>query len=79
MENKPVYRYACLMRPPGPGAAPREGMISCSFEPGSAPSGHHHWGVATYNRILTDKEVYNYELEPLFNAVADIPDHAQDS
>lgn len=65
MENKPVYRYACLMRPPGPGAAPREGMISCSFEPGNAPSGHHHWGTCEYNRELTEDEIWSYELERL--------------
>lgn len=58
-----VARYAFLMRPPMPGAMPREGLIECMEIRGSAPSGHSAWGWADYNRRLTDKEINDYELE----------------
>ena len=59
------YRYASLMRPPSPGAYPRRGLREVSFDEGAAPSGHHHWGVLTYDRELTVDEVWSYELERL--------------
>lgn len=59
------YRYATLMRPPQLGACPMDGMISCSCEEGYAPSGHHYWGWVKYNRPLSAKEIYDYELEEL--------------
>ena len=64
MEKK-TYRYAMLMRPPQLGACPMEGLISVSCEEDIAPSGHHTWGWAKYNRKLSDKEIYDYELEEL--------------
>ena len=57
------YVYLALMRPPMPGAVPRAGLIHCDCEEGIAPSGHHYWGRAVYDRELTEKEVYDYELE----------------
>ena len=57
------YRYFTLMRPPAPGAIPIEGLIECGEYEGTAPSGHHHWGYAIYNRKLSDSEIYNWELE----------------
>ena len=56
-------RYACLMRPPFPGAVPRNGMIGCDTKIGEAPSGHLMWGVVEYDRKLSEKEVVDYELE----------------
>ena len=60
-----VYRYVLLMRPPCLGAFPMNGMIRCSCEEGIAPSGHHYWGWCEYNRRLSDKEVYDYEMEQM--------------
>lgn len=57
------WRYATLMRPPGPGAVPRDGWVDCCFDEGCAPSGHHYWGWVEYNHPLTDKQVHDYELE----------------
>lgn len=61
MEN--LYRYHLLMRPPTPGAIPIRGLVTLHDEEGTAPSGHHTWGWAVYNRKLSDLEVYNFELE----------------
>ena len=61
MDNK--YRYACLMRPPTPGAVPRDGLDFVTFDEGFAASHHHYWGVAVYNRPLDDSEMNHYDLE----------------
>lgn len=60
---KIVARYALLMRPPMPGAMPREGLMECREISGTTPGGHHAWGWAEYNRRLTEKEISDYELE----------------
>lgn len=60
-----TFRYAMLLRPPGLGACPMEGLIRCSCEEGVAPSGHHTWGWCEYSRKLTDREVSDYEMEPM--------------
>ena len=62
--DKPVYGYYCLMRPPMPGAVPRDGMVRCEAKEGTALSGHHYWGRVMYERKLTDYEVKHYDLEP---------------
>lgn len=60
---KHLYRYGCLMRPPGPGAVPRDGFVKCGFEHDVDPDiGHHYWGWCDYERRLTDEEVSSYEL-----------------
>lgn len=56
-------RYALLMRPPAPGAMPREGLVEMKDIEGHAPSGHHAWGWIEYDRFLTDQEIRDYELE----------------
>ena len=53
MEN---VRYICTMRPPDPGAVPREGLTDASFEEGFTRSGRHFWGIVEYNRHLTEEE-----------------------
>ncbi len=58
-----IVRYAFLMRPPMPGAMPREGLLECKEIRGTAPSGHHAWGWADYDRQLSPEEIQNYELE----------------
>lgn len=55
-----VYRYACPERPPMPGTVPRE-MIGISSEEQTI-NGRNVWGIVDYNRKLTEKEVYDYEL-----------------
>lgn len=56
-------KYYFLLRPPAPGAMPKEGLIEIGFDEGQAPSGHHTWGWAEYNRELTVEEVSHYDLE----------------
>ena len=56
-------RYATLMRPPMPGAVPRKGLLEMKEIEGNAPSGHHAWGWAEYDRFLTGEEIRDYELE----------------
>ena len=58
-----IYRYGTLMRPPGPGAVPRRGLIQTIGKHFDAPSGHFCWGLAEYDRPLTEEEVSGYELE----------------
>jgi hypothetical protein len=60
-----IFRYGTLMRPPGPGAVPRKGLVSVS-EPGNhvtTPTGRFAWGTADYDRELNPEEVVGYELE----------------
>lgn len=57
------YRYALLMRPPQLGALPIDGLLITSCEPVDTPSGHHSWGWAEYNRMLSPEEIVHYELE----------------
>ena len=63
MNNK-KWVYLCLMRPPMPGAVPREGLDSVDFREGKTPTGHHYWGQAVYARKLTAEEIMHYDLEP---------------
>lgn len=58
-----IARYALLMRPPMPGAVPRNGLIECQEIRGVTPSGRAAWGWAEYNRLLSDQEIASYELE----------------
>ena len=58
-----IYRYATLMRPPGPGAVPRKGLVSTEGQHTTTPTGRFAWGVADYNRELNQEEVDDYELE----------------
>lgn len=67
-----IYRYGTLMRPPGPGAVPRRGLLQVKNVHQHAPSGHKTWGWAEYDRPLTDEEIEEYELE--FIAVTVIND-----
>lgn len=61
-----IARYATLLRPPGPGAVPCDGLIQCGYTEGYTPSRHHAWGWADYNRELTPEEVRHYDLEKLY-------------
>ena len=64
--------YLCLMRPPYPGAVPRDGLVQVDFREGtSMESGHRYWGRVVYNRELSPEEVADYELERTALAVLD--------
>lgn len=53
------YRYQCNHRPPGPGAVPKKGLEFCD------DNGTGRYGDVVYNRPLTDKELKNFELDPV--------------
>lgn len=58
-----LYRYATLMRPAGPGSVPREGLDRCQDSDGVTLSGHKIWSIVDYARQLSEKELYDYEME----------------
>lgn len=70
-EKETLWAYRCLMRPPMPGAVPKDGLVECDFVERFTKSGKHYWGRVFYSRKLTDKEVADYELEYLSRAVLD--------
>lgn len=58
-----VYRYYTIYRPPMPGAIPRQGLVRVgSYDYKQSIGGVGAWGFAEYDRPLTEKEVYDYEL-----------------
>lgn len=57
------WAYRCLMRPPTPGAIPREGLDRCDYCDGTTLGGHYFWGTAVYTRELTEEEIRDYDLE----------------
>lgn len=63
-----IARYAALMRPPEPGGIPREGLLQVKFIEGVAPSGHHAYGWAEYDRYLTNEELSHYDMEYVHSA-----------
>lgn len=65
------FAYLCLMRPPTPGAIPRDGLEMVDFKEGQSRTGHHYWGHAFYNRKLTEEEMRHYDLEETALVVLD--------
>ena len=58
-----LYRYYCRMRPPMPGAIPRDGLDRVySFDTRKSINGVDAWGFVEYTRELTEKEIVDYEL-----------------
>lgn len=58
------WAYYMLMRPYGPGAAPR-GVVDWWEMDGETvipEIGHHAWAVIVYDHPLTAKEIKDYEL-----------------
>ena len=53
--------YACLERPPAPGAVPREGLLEAKSDDGLLIE-QHYWGLVAYNRKLTEQEEHDYQL-----------------
>lgn len=68
---KEMYGYLCLMRPPYPGAVPRDGLEKIDFKEGRGRSGHFYWGRAVYSRKLSEEEVRHYDLEETLMAEFD--------
>ena len=62
-----MKRYLFLLRPPTPGAMPKNGLKEIGFDEGFAPSGHHYWGWAEYDRELSEEDVEYYDLEAVFD------------
>ena len=63
-----VYRYYCRFRPPMPGGIPREGLVHTGeYDYPQTFNGVGAWGVAEYDRELTEKEIDDYELAPSKN------------
>ena len=59
-----VWRYYTRLRPPMPGAIPRQGLVRCwAFDWRQVFDGVGCWGYAEYDRPLTPQEVVWYELE----------------
>lgn len=56
------YYYGMRLRPYGPGCQPREGLVRAN--PHEAYfNRRRYWSVLTYDRPLTDKECYVYDLD----------------
>ena len=66
-----LHPYHCMMRPPAPGAIPRDGLKRAECREGKTISGHHYWGTAIYDRKLTEEEIRDYELEETCFCVTD--------
>ncbi|MCR5837012.1 MAG: hypothetical protein K6G88_10945 [Lachnospiraceae bacterium] len=62
-ENTVMYSYKCMHRPPSPGAVPKDGLVDVKDFDMRDESGC--YGEVVYNRALSNKEVCDYELEPL--------------
>ena len=62
MYDDPKYTYRLLMRPPGPGAVPRDGLL-WTDDNDEWTGNRHTWGHAVYSRKLTDEEIEHYEME----------------
>ena len=61
-KEKPLIWYACFERPPGPGAVPREGLVSCEYTV-FHDEGRTVWGEAGYDRELTEEELEHYSMK----------------
>lgn len=56
------YYYYMRMRPPMPGAMPRDGLIEARGNE-IWKGGCHYWGEAVYSRKLTAEEASHYDME----------------
>lgn len=67
-ENAAEYKYFSVLRPIGIGAYPREGMKEFqNFDERQYVDelGKEAWGVITYDRMLTETELKEYDLEDI--------------
>lgn len=68
-ENAKYYFYGMRLRGFAPGCQPKEGLIGCLLDEDRKAiqdiAAHYH-DVLGYTRELTEKELEDYELDPLF-------------
>jgi hypothetical protein len=57
-----TYTYYCRLRPPFIGCQPRNGLIETNCNE-IEHNNRTYWGTVTYNRTLTDAELYSYDLD----------------
>lgn len=57
-----TYKYYCRLRPPTPGAIPKKGLVEVSNKE-LIYNNLECYGYCIYDRELTDKEVWEYDLE----------------
>jgi len=57
-----TYCYLMRMRPPGPGAVPKDGLRMVDYDEVDK-DGTHYWGHAYYGRELTKEEMDKYEMD----------------
>jgi len=62
--NESCYVYYLTQRPPMPGAQPRKGLLEMKEFEDRERAPYRAWGMAVYDRKLTDAEVQDYELTP---------------
>ena len=60
-EVEETYTYGYKLRPPSPGCQPK-GFKKLKDEAIMA-NNRSYWGVVTYDRPLTEKEAYSYDLD----------------
>lgn len=59
------FTYYCRLRPPTPGAIPKDGIVEV-VDKKIVKNNMKYWGYVTYNRELTKKELYQYDLEKIY-------------
>jgi len=59
-ETKHTYYYR--LRPPAPGCQPKQGLLEMNSQK-ITHNNREYWGSCTYDRELTDKELYEYDLD----------------
>lgn len=59
------FTYYCMLRPPTPGAIPKDGIVEV-VDKKIVKNNMEYWGYVTYNRELTKKELYQYDLEKIY-------------
>lgn len=57
-----TYTYYCRFRPPAPGCQPKKGLIDIEHN-FITINNYKYWGSVTYNRQLTEQEIFNYDLD----------------
>ena len=57
-----LYYYGYILRPPMPGAQPRDGLNSTWDAEGLVYKGLRLWGYAVYTRPLTKEEQQHYSM-----------------
>ena len=61
MKNK-TFTYYYRLRPPSPGCQPKQGLLEMNGEK-ILHNDREYWGSCIYDRELSDKELYEYDLD----------------